>query len=399
MAPRSRRQTIAVILGGSTFPGYPALDSSPALAKSAEDFRNYLMSGDGLGIPTDNLKFLFDKDEQPGPLIECIREFIKERKQNIPDLSDLIFYYCGHGSYLHEREYFLALRCTNAFSKEATVFKIAYLVDIIADLTRNLRNLIVLDACYSGGALGEFRHLSEHNAANLVTEQLYNGLAGTEEGPSSVNESEAGGTILFCAAGPKKWAKTPLEAQRTMFSGALLNVLETGDPKAGRYLTPKNTAMLVQREIQNAFGSQGVRPQIHVPIQGNSDPLLTPYFPNPAFNPEDFEERLKNLEESIRETKQTMADLNLAVREVRSRPSIDPEQIRSVEQMSSNWLATPEGQTYIRTILALMFIDILTVGVIAGVLKIASRYDPTKAHYDYLPIVDKVLLYAGGPIC
>jgi hypothetical protein len=184
---------------------------------------------------------------------------------------------------------------------------------------------------------------------------------------------------LFCAAVPKKWAKTPLEGQRTMFSGALLNVLEKGDEKSGAFLTPKQTAILVQREIRDAFGSQGVRPQIHVPIQGHSDPLMTAYFPNPSFNTEKLEERITKLEENMQETKQTMAAINLTIKQIDSRPSIAPEQLRlEVERISSGLIRPPRRHSdglsrRWRTILGCVFIDTVTFGFVLGALYIAAR--------------------------
>ena len=154
-----RGNTIAVLLGASSYPSYPSLDSSPAFANSKSDFLKYLTSRTGLGLSSTQVLDLFDSDHQPGQIIEEIRQFLEAHISGLLPANDVIFYYCGHGAYLKEREYFLALKCTKRQSKEATIFKIGYLVDIIAELTSKLRNLVILDACYSGGAMTEFGHL------------------------------------------------------------------------------------------------------------------------------------------------------------------------------------------------------------------------------------------------
>jgi hypothetical protein len=70
-----------------------------------------------------------------------------------------------------------------------------------------------------------------------------------------------------------------------MFSGALLEVLKVGDLKG--VLTLKRSAELVQGQIKRAFGNQAVKPQIHVPVQGDQDILQSPYFPDPELSAQD----------------------------------------------------------------------------------------------------------------
>ena len=278
-------KAIAIIFGASSFPSYPTLDPSPAFRESAENFEKYLTSYHGLRIPPDNVKWVFDTDLHAWTLLSEMRKFVKEKLKASSDVTDIIFYYCGHGGYLNGDEYFLALQSTDRESKEATVFRIRFLRDMVADLTKDKRNLIVLDASYSGAALGEFVHLSDdENAADLVTSQI-SGLSRSQDhmAPESTEAMASEGIVLFCAAGAKKWAKTPLEARYTMFTGALLKVLEDGDQKVGPFFTLKQVAELVHRQINSTFGSEGVQPQIHVPVQGVHNFLQSPYFPNPAF--------------------------------------------------------------------------------------------------------------------
>ncbi|MGO7443626.1 caspase family protein [Rhizobium ruizarguesonis] len=280
---------MAVIFGASEFPDYPTLDSLPALLASARAFEDYLGSADGLRLPIDNIKSFFNEDLPPGNLVINMRDFVRRCLARNPEISDCIFYYAGHGAYLREREYFLSLKSTNRDAKEATVFKISYLVDVIGALTKNRRNLVILDACYSGGAIGEFAHLSENDAAKVVHDQLFDGLRDAGAVPFEPSDTAKEGTILFCAAGPKKWAKAPLDSNYTMFSGAILRVLKDGDQRGGSHLNLRRFTELVQAEIRSAFGTEGVSPQIHTPVQGDRDLLNLAYFPNAAFSaPEKF---------------------------------------------------------------------------------------------------------------
>src|SRR5262245_27869953 len=113
------KNIIAIILGASTFDDCRTLDSSPAFAASAAAFRDYLRTK--LSLPESHILWLFDEALQPGQQLIRIKAFIRDRVSENAELSDVIFFYCGHGTYLTEDEYALALKCTNAESKEATV--------------------------------------------------------------------------------------------------------------------------------------------------------------------------------------------------------------------------------------------------------------------------------------
>src|SRR5260370_21035156 len=115
------KNIIAIILGASSFPDYKTLDPSPTFAASAAAFRDYLRTR--LSLPETHILPLFDEALQPGEQLKRIKGFIKQQVFENAELSDVIFYYCGHGAYLSEDEYVLALKCTDVDSKEATVFK------------------------------------------------------------------------------------------------------------------------------------------------------------------------------------------------------------------------------------------------------------------------------------
>lgn len=284
-----RGTTLVVLLGASSFPRYPTLDAAPAFLHSKEDFKEYLLSSTGMALPKENILDLFDAKSQPADIEQSIHDFLSPRMGSQSPPSDVIFYYCGHGAYLKEGEYFLALACASKAQKEATAFKISYLVNVISSVTQDARNLVILDACYSGGALVEFGHMdAEEDASAAVKAQF----ASADDPMLAL----APGVILFCAAGAKKWAKTPLEGRNTMFSGALLEVLKEGDAKSGPSISVKRIGELMRAKIRAAFGQQGVTPQIHVPVQGESNLLDVLYFPNPAFDVSAFDHRISKLE-------------------------------------------------------------------------------------------------------
>lgn len=270
-------KTLAVILGAHEWEKL-GLERAPAFKKSAEYFLNYLCSSRGLKLPPINVLNLFDDDLQPGQIDASIRHFIVDRNTDNKDITDLIIYYVGHGFYLKDSEYFLAIRATSSDSRASTAFKISYLKDILIDLAPNMKTLVILDACFSSGAIVELSQLGD---TIRVMENSFNFVRNR--------------TVLFCAAAAKEWAISPPASDFTMFSGSLLHILEKGHEKGSRYLCLRDVAQLVNEHIRATFGNEGVPAQIHVPYQDLRDLTIDPYFPNCAYPISDVNDRMDEI--------------------------------------------------------------------------------------------------------
>jgi hypothetical protein len=245
------------------------------------------------------------------------------------------------------------------------------------------RNLIILDACYSGAALVELANLSDDDAA---AGQLLNSELEVLNQGERASDVEPTGAILFCAAGPKRWAITPLEAKHTMFSGALLQALSKGDARSGPSLSLKRLAELVREEIRGAFGRQGVPPQIHVPTQANVDLLELPYFPNPKFDPTAFGIRLSQLEATVREMRETVNQAVSALKQLPDRaatkemvenisyvPQVETPVIDGIGINETPWAwARLVSVKFFTTYFIIMAVDVLTYAVLLGSARVAS---------------------------
>jgi hypothetical protein len=290
----STRKALAIILGASEWPLYPAFETSPAFQNSANFFRDYILREDGLGIPVENLLYLFDDEGQPAIIIEKIGAFLHEKTVDMP--HDVFLYYVGHGGYL-EKQYFLALRCTNQGNRDLTVLPVKYIARKIYEETPDKRHIIIIDACYASGAVKDFIYQDAATALSDIRDQIREIL------PETDIEK---GTAIFCAAGPKAKAKAPWESEYTMFSGALQRVLSTGNPRMSEYLSLEEVAALVEKDILNTFRGEAVRPELHTPKQDTGDIRGLRLFPNAA--------RLKELEgQSISEIRQTINEIATAV--------------------------------------------------------------------------------------
>jgi hypothetical protein len=121
----SPRQTLAVLLGASSFRRAPKLAQGRAFYNSAKDFHEYLLSSDGLNLPRDNVIWLFDESTSPSDQLRDVGDFLERRTAELENggtpPQDLIAYYVGHGLFWGpEQAYCLAIRATDERSEGLT---------------------------------------------------------------------------------------------------------------------------------------------------------------------------------------------------------------------------------------------------------------------------------------
>lgn len=260
-------ESVAVLLGACAWPNYPSFEPHQGFANSARDLRAYLL---GNGVDAANLLCLFDDPRQPGELLRAVREFLRARATQA--VRNVLFYYVGHGAYLRG-DYVLAPRCLDRDLVEPTALHVRHLAATLNDCAPAKRQILIIDACYAAGAPAEFIRQGPEDAARAVAEQIREHL------PARDIEF---GTTVFCAAGPRREARLPRDGTHTMFSGALLAALRKGHPRGRPLISLDTLALLVKTEIDEAFGTEGVRPEVHTPRQDQGDIRVLEFFPNPA---------------------------------------------------------------------------------------------------------------------
>ena len=163
--PPNPETTLAIILGASNWPHVTEFQASPSFKKSAEDFRDYLLDENGFGLPQENLRYLFDSNQDPTALIAEISRFLHERlnqsleREQLP--KDLIVYYVGHGGFRDSKsDYYLAIRSTQRPDLYISSIPIQSLAMAIKEEARYLRRYIILDSCFSAAAYESFQAVS-----------------------------------------------------------------------------------------------------------------------------------------------------------------------------------------------------------------------------------------------
>ncbi len=337
--------SLAVILGASEWPNFPNFETRPAFQNSANFFRDYLLRDEGLGLPAENLLWLFDNEEHPGAIVDRISRFLRTNAEAA--IRNILFFYVGHGGYLN-KDYFVALRCTSQKNLDLTVLPVKFIAKTLYEETPHKRHIVIIDACYASGAVTPFIYQDAGIAVVEVPRQIREVL-------SEVDIDK--GSALFCAAGPKSKSKAPWEGEYTMFSGALQRVLSTGDPTFQDYLSLEEVAGLVEKDIFNTFRAEAVRPELHTPRQEKGDLRTLRLFPNPARRKELESRSVRKLRDDVDGLTNVVSELRKELNETRdSILAATTNQRASFRQIQDElkaavqaWLESAEGRLAKRT--------------------------------------------------
>jgi Caspase domain len=290
----SPRQTLAVLLGASSFRRAPKLAQGRAFYNSAKDFHEYLLSSDGLNLPRDNVIWLFDESTSPSDQLRDVGDFLERRTAELENggtpPQDLIAYYVGHGLFWGpEQAYCLAIRATDERSEGLTSIRASDLGSIIKAHARFLRKFLILDCCFSASAYKEFQ------SGPLQASQI-----------KLLDELPQRGTTLLCSASAHDVSIAPEGLSRTMFSDSLCRALSQGHPLLGSRLSLSELNALVKEDLKKAYPNSWVRPEVGSPDQREGDVANVYLFPNAAFAAKKTEQA--RLEAEAERTQQAEAE-------------------------------------------------------------------------------------------
>ena len=200
-----------------------------------------------------------------------------------PDsLRNLFIYYVGHGYFAGSgREYYLALASTNREVPDSTGMRLGSLGDVLKSRARFFRTFYLLDCCFAGEALRAL----QGGGIDAVAE-LARGALRVDGLPVWVEVPRRGSSVL-CAAGHDDVAMAPEGLRRTVFTDALLDVLQHGDATRGPAFTFSEVSELAWEQIKRKHidnPEYQVRPVVHAPDQceGNISTRV-PVFPNVVY--------------------------------------------------------------------------------------------------------------------
>jgi class 3 adenylate cyclase len=263
---------LAIVFGASEWRFHKALQTADAstFANSAIGFTKYLSNEDGLNLPRENILDLFDKDEPQDQIDFEIASFLKDRQKALADqgspATDLIVYYVGHGGFTSgDQAYFFAIRRTRENAEGSSSLRVSDLATTLKREGKSLRRYLIFDCCFAAEAFKMFQGPITQGIRRKTLEYL-----------------PPNGTAIFCAASSRDFASARPGEPYTMFSGALLHVLQHGDPQTNSPLSLVQVGELVHDRINEQFPEIGVRPEVLSPDQRQGDISIIPLFPNGA---------------------------------------------------------------------------------------------------------------------
>lgn len=257
----------AIILGASSFKKSPTLCRA-GFARSASDLTAYCLNGKGLKLRKANLLNLFDSELAPGDQLEQISSFLSQRRPESVATNDIILYYVGHGGFVgRSREYFLAISSTREGFEGSSSIRIGDLSSTLMNCARQTRKYLILDSCFAASVFSEFQG---SRLVDIVNTKVLESLPPT-------------GTALLCSSGSRQISLSPTDNSHTMFSGALLELLQKGHPRGGAAVSLEEIGRHIADILQDRYPDDWIRPEVHSPDMSEGNVANVPIFPNPGF--------------------------------------------------------------------------------------------------------------------
>lgn len=264
-----KHHSVAIILGARSWPNFPRLNGGVAFSNSANDVQNYILDEDGLCIPKRDVLNLFDSRESAATQLRKIAQFLdrwKERhNSDSTALTGLFLYYVGHGDFISSTDFSLLVKDTDP-AVQLTYLTIKALADCLGQAAPFVRQVVVLDCCFSGAAHRQWMNAAP---ARVVADSV------TRLMPRN-------GTVLLCSSAENLPSLAPAGSQRTMFTEALIEALRAGSEAVPGDLTPRQARDLAFNVMVQRWRDIAVRPVVAAIDRGSGDLSDVELFPNPA---------------------------------------------------------------------------------------------------------------------
>ena len=259
-----------VLLGAATYPQYPALDNT-VIAASAKAYSKYFADTPALNVSPKHLLDLFDSPANATDQMLLVRRHLRQFESDVADARKNVFLiYVGHGL-VSDGPFSLAINSTDETAQTESSLNMPALAKQLKQLAAWSRRFIILDCCYAGESLRDFLSVEAMTQEAKMAFESY-------EVKYESNDPKRGTTVL-CASDRYTRARASQDRPRTLFTGALMEVLEQGSSHAPPMMTFNNVLDLVRGKL----GAPGLpQPVLVSPDQTEGDLAHSlRLFPNP----------------------------------------------------------------------------------------------------------------------
>ena len=270
--------TAAVLLGASDWTE-AGLGRAPSFRRSAKGVLNCLIGTGGLGLDPELVLDIFDDPMPAGNQLARVRDtldgLLRERREAGRPVADLLVYYVGHGSTDEQGHLALLARRSRQGLEAETGIKAPDLARVLKVAAPQQRRLVVLDCCFAEAAARAFIGMGgalDQAVAATAAKDIAEALPGR-------------GGLLLCSSPVGEVSVGPPKTERTLFTGAVLEVLRDGAAGRPERLSFADLRDAAHEWMVEGFGARAPRPVLHPVNQAQGDLSRLPAFPNRAAPP------------------------------------------------------------------------------------------------------------------
>jgi len=269
------QSTAAVILGASDWTE-AGLGRAPSFLRSAGGILAHLLDSAGLGLDPTLVINLFDDVTSAGEQLARIRDTLdvrlRERRSEERPVADLLVYYVGHGYTDAQGHLALLVRRSREGMEAETGIRAPDLAQVLRRAAPQQRRLVILDCCFSEAAVRDFVGMSG------ALDQVVAAVAAKDVGEALPQR----GGLLLCSSPKGQISIGAPNAERTLFTGAILRVLREGVSGSAPALSFADLRDAAYDRMVEAYGANAPRPALHPVNQSQGDLTSIPAFPNRA---------------------------------------------------------------------------------------------------------------------
>ncbi len=274
--PPSPKTTLVVLLGASFWPRYPEFDASEAFTNSAKRLKEYFLNPQRFNLPTENLLDLFNSKQYAGGIDDEMVQFLDKHKKKSNDAPrDLLVYYIGHGGISeNDSAFYLAIQQTRKDNPKGSSIEIDNLATTLKENARSLRRFLILDCCFAARAVKFFQGSGPMDA---IRPKLFGAFEDQVRGTGFPSQ----GTAILCSSGLQIRSRILQDQTSTMFTEALLHMLDTGNPNQTGSLSLRTLHYLTGNFLRQTYKDEvPPKPEVHSPDQSEGDVAAVDFFPN-----------------------------------------------------------------------------------------------------------------------
>jgi tetratricopeptide (TPR) repeat protein len=271
------RYTAAVVFGAHDWTS-AGMGRAPSFLRSAKGVVAYLIDSAGLGLDPTVVLDLFDDTASAGDqlarIMDTLDALLRERRREARPVADLLVYYVGHGHTDDQGHLSLLVRRSRRGVEAETGIKAPDLARVLKVAAPQQRRVVILDCCFSEAAargfIGQTGAFNQAVAATAVKDLR--------------DDQPRRGSLLLCSSPVGEVSVGPPNAEHTLFTGAMLDVLSQGVEGKPLALSLADLCDATYDRMIVNFGANAPRPVLHQVNAAHGDLTRTPAFPNRAVN-------------------------------------------------------------------------------------------------------------------